>query len=268
MGIEKRQPGEAKAAAAAGIAIGEGKKAVREQAVAAQRASQAATLKAREASEQRAMQWDMEKMEIRSRQGFEQELRTKQFTYDKENRAKEWEIEKMTLVSQADFAMDEKKRLRSIEQKQNVLDAFEKAEADGLHDPKTDVQFRLRKFKAQTELDAAKGDYKSAHVTLPQGKQSTLSLLSGGERGEISDSNPLGFDMELPSEQGMSDESIQLESNQKFKVISPEGDEEEIDAVEWKAYKGKGYILADIVTLRKRESNVDLSRRPQFNVPL
>ncbi len=264
MAIRKEQPGAARAAAAAGTAIGESQKAIREQAIAAQQASQQATLKAREASEQRALAWDVEKLEIRSRQEFEQELRRNQFVYDKENRAQEWEIEKLTIASQMDFERDEKKRQTKLDRIDSSWAAIDAKVARGDKSEK-DVEllrFNLEQEKIATEI----GSRRSFANTLP--KQSTLSLLSGGDSGGISESNPLGFDMGLPFEQGISDESIQLESNQKFKVISPEGDEEEIDAAEWKAYKGRGYILADIVNLRKKESNVDLSRYPQFNVPL
>ena len=126
MGIEKRQPGAAKAAAAAGTAIGESQKAIREQAIAAQKQSQQATLKAREASEQRAMQWEVDKMQFRSQQDFEQELRRNQFSYDRENRAKEWQIEKMTLASQADFEREERKRNQSITEGENGLAALKR----------------------------------------------------------------------------------------------------------------------------------------------
>lgn len=126
MGIRKEQPGASKAAATAGIAIGESQKAIREQALAAQKQAQQATLKAREASEQRAMQWEVEKMQFRSQQDFEQELRRNQFSYDRENRAQEWDIEKMTLASQADFEREERKRNQSITEGENGLAALKR----------------------------------------------------------------------------------------------------------------------------------------------
>ncbi len=110
MAIRKEQKGAARAAAAAGTVIGESQKAIREQAIAAQQASQQATLKAREASEQRAMQWEVDKMQFRSQQDFEQELRRNQFSYDRENRAQEWDIEKAEIASRMDFERDEKER--------------------------------------------------------------------------------------------------------------------------------------------------------------
>ena len=49
---------------------------------------------------------------MRSQLDFQQELRDKQYEYDKFNRAKEWDLKKMELHSQLDFEQEEKERLR------------------------------------------------------------------------------------------------------------------------------------------------------------
>ncbi len=127
MGISIEQKGAVEAATAAGRATGSTAKKVREQAISAQEASrtqaiaeqrrfQQTNLDARRVAEDRAMKWELEKMELRSKQSFAQELRREQFSYDRENRAEEWAIEKMTIASRLDFAASEKERTRELEE--------------------------------------------------------------------------------------------------------------------------------------------------------
>lgn len=144
MGIRREQPGAAKAAAAAGTAIGTGEKAIRQQAEAATIKRQQMQIKAREQAEQRAMQWETDKMQLRSQQEFEQELRTRQYDLDRFNRAKEWDIEKMELRSRMDFEQEEQERVREIGRVDAKILAVKKAQEDG--------QFSGREFEYESML--------------------------------------------------------------------------------------------------------------------
>ena len=119
MSIEIRQPGEAKTAAKAGTMIGD----------------------ARRVATERAMQWEMEKAEIRSRQAFEQELRDQQYKYDAVNRAKNWQIEKMEIASRMDFEQQERQRVRRAAEFNAGVEAIDK------DDSRTDDWKDLAKFR-------------------------------------------------------------------------------------------------------------------------
>ncbi len=167
MAIRKEQPGAAKAAAAAGTAIGESQKAIREQAITAQKQSQQATLKAREASEQRAMQWEVDKMQFRSQQDFEQELRRNQFSYDRENRAQEWDIEKAEIASRMDFERDEKERQTRLDRIASSRAAIDRKVERG---ETSEDQVELLRFNLdQEELGVEIGSKRSFANRLPQG---------------------------------------------------------------------------------------------------
>ena len=112
MGIEIRPSGESTAYAAAGQTIGKAERAKEERARGERQAQQAQDLAARQRADQMAMDWELQKMQMRSQLDFQQELRDKQYEYDKFNRAKEWEVEKMELASRFDFEQEEKERLR------------------------------------------------------------------------------------------------------------------------------------------------------------
>ena len=112
MGIEIRPSGETAAYAAAGQTIGKAERAKEERAREERQAQHAQDLAARQRADQMAMDWELQKMQMRSKLDFQQELRDKQYEYDKFNRAKEWEVEKMGLASRFDFEQEEKERLR------------------------------------------------------------------------------------------------------------------------------------------------------------
>lgn len=139
MPIKITQPGEAAAAAKAGAIVGAGKRAQEERARTEREQARAAQEQARAA----ALQWEQEKMRMRSEQDFQQELAAKQWDYEKFNRAKAWEIEKMEMTSRLDFQQEEKERaekqaktaagLRAIDESDNVYltpEAKEKAKFD------------------------------------------------------------------------------------------------------------------------------------------
>jgi len=107
MAIEIRPAGEAQSQALAGEIIGKGK--ARERFAEDVRIANARA--AQEAMQQKAMDWEAQKIQMRSAQEFAQELRLGQARLNAEARAKEWEVEKMEMISQADFA--QKERVRS-----------------------------------------------------------------------------------------------------------------------------------------------------------
>ena len=106
MAIEIRPAGEAKSQALAGEIIGKGK--AREKFAEDVRISNARTFQAEQ--QQKAMDWEAQKMQMRSAQEFAQELRLNGARLNAEARAREWEVEKMEMISQADFAQKERVR--------------------------------------------------------------------------------------------------------------------------------------------------------------
>jgi hypothetical protein len=112
MGIEIRQPGEAKAAATAGTMIGRAERAKEERARTEREQEQATQMAFQERARQVAMDWELQKMVLNSQQDFAQEQRLRQVELEKEARAREWEYEKMELASRIDFEQSEKERIR------------------------------------------------------------------------------------------------------------------------------------------------------------
>jgi len=170
MGIRIEQPGAAKAAAGAGVAIGKGQRAEEGRARAAQQQAQAASIKAQQAAQQKAMEFDLFKMEQRSLQDFQQELRTKQYEFDKFNRAKEWDIEKMELASRMDFQQSETKRLREIDLVTNKELAVRKDIDSGVS---TEKEHELTLLNLKLARDALEtGGRRPAPLTqMPQDRQ-------------------------------------------------------------------------------------------------
>lgn len=132
MAIRLEQPGAAKAAAGAGTAIGKAQRAEEDRARTEREQVRAETSKARKQAQKAAMDWELQKMQMRSQQDFQQELAEKQWDYEKFNRAKEWDIEKLELRSRMDFEQEEKTRLREIDQIDSQILAVKKAKKDGL----------------------------------------------------------------------------------------------------------------------------------------
>lgn len=144
MPIVKRQPGEAKAAATAGKVIGEAEKAKRQQAIALEREQRSSQL----AAQKRAMDWEAEKMAMRSQQDFQQELADKQWEFEKFNRAKQWDIEKMEMRSRLDFEQEEKGRQKRIDSEDAKILALDRAEETGTHSKEA-----LAPYRAQAEMN-------------------------------------------------------------------------------------------------------------------
>lgn len=162
MAIRREQPGAAKAAAAAGTAIGAGQKAVHQQAEAAAIKRQQMQVKAREAAEQRAWQWEQQKMEITSQRAFERELRIEDYKLAAEDRAAEGAIERIEFSKDLDFQMEQKEYVRNIERKQTVVDAYEKEVKEGRVDPEKDPVAEREIWQANWDLKEAKKGNRSS----------------------------------------------------------------------------------------------------------
>ena len=144
MGITIQQPGATEAAAAAGTAIGKGQRAKEDRASAERKQAQTAQRAAQQKAQQVAMDWELQKMQMRSQQEFEQELADKQWDYERFNRAKAWDIEKMELTSRMDFQQEEQERIRELGRIGNQILAVKKAKEDG--------QFTGREFEYENML--------------------------------------------------------------------------------------------------------------------
>lgn len=131
MGIRREQPGAAKAAATTGTLIGTAQKAEESRAAARQKASQERQIKASEDAQARAMQWESDKMAMRSAQDFQEELRKEQFQLDKVQRAREWDVEKMEIASRLDFERKEKQRQIELERIDTRKARLKKAVSSG-----------------------------------------------------------------------------------------------------------------------------------------
>lgn len=156
MGIRKEQPGAAKAAAATGTAIGAAAREKEDRARVEREQARADQEAAQRKAQQAAMAWDLQKMQLRSQQEFEQELRTTQYGLDRFNRAKEWDIEKMELRSRMDFEQEEQERVREMGRTDAKITALKKAEEDGLFTGK-EFEFEDMMSKLQAEKFGIKG---------------------------------------------------------------------------------------------------------------
>jgi hypothetical protein len=184
MAIEIRQPGAAKAAAQAGTIIGKGKRAEKEQVIAEQRRQQQVNIKARRAAEERAMQWELEKMEMRSQQEFQQELAAKQWEYERFNRAKAWEIEKMEMASRMDFQREEQDRQTKLSRIDTQKAAIEKEINEGRAD-KNDPKVELHLFNLEQQRIATEIGGKAPYVSrLPKEEQNILDAMREIKREE------------------------------------------------------------------------------------
>ena len=172
-----------------------------------------------------------------------------------QERSKLWEIDKMELRSRLDFERDEKKR-------QQVLDQYE-ASIKYINDSDLFDEQQKERLVFSAKLRASKVDIPGlSRILFPEAyqKPGVLSLL--GEPGEVSGvADPLGLDIAAPDSTPEQTQQTQLAVQNKLRVISPDGDEEIIEASEWPAKKAQGYLLADIVELRERKTMAEVQRK-------
>jgi multidrug efflux pump subunit AcrA (membrane-fusion protein) len=261
MPIRIEQPGAAKAAAQAGIAIGRGKRAEEERARAEREQARAQQIAAQQAARKAAIEWEQQKMLLNSQQDFAHEMRIRQAGLDAEARSREWQVEKMELASRIDFEQDEKERIRRK--------AEYTAGRDSINDNEnlTDGQKNMANFLLSTKYtdisEAAAGlglrpqtsglfDFRSDPSPVPP---------PSGTPGPTVD-NPLGLNIESIPISQLPRAVLGLESANKFEVISPDGETETIDADQWPDYKARGYLLASIVRQQGQRTLGEISQIP------
>jgi len=180
MGIRITQPGESKAAAQAGTAIGKGKRAEEDRARAEREQARAAQMAAQQEARKAAMQWEQEKMAFRSQQDFQKELRDKQRTIDMEGRAKDWEVEKMALRSQQEFA-DELKKTQSIKDEATTeIKALLDGERTGKW-MRNEIEDKLQQayFREETGTRGYAGDFKDNNYRDAENRRGSMENLLG-----------------------------------------------------------------------------------------
>jgi hypothetical protein len=179
------------AALKAGVAIGRGEKREREEAQAAEDRRQQIEIKAREQAQTRALEWELEKAQLRSQQDFEQELRDRQFEYDKINAAREWHIQKMQLTSQMDFQREETERQTKL----GILDAQIEKWKKALQDSKVNLNSTDERIKYENTLSHLQRQRRAVEAGVPAEprplKETHTPL--GRERRELT--NVLGREM-------------------------------------------------------------------------
>jgi hypothetical protein len=159
MAIVKQQPGTAKAAAAAGAAIGKAQQAEEDRARAERESARRQAQAAQENARQAAMDFELQKMRMRSEQDFAQELRDRQYEFDKINVANEWDIEKMRRRSEIDFEMEEKERVRKVTELDNQIAAWNKVKDNG--------QFTGQEFEWQDKMTRLTAERDAAKAGVP-----------------------------------------------------------------------------------------------------
>lgn len=228
--------GEAKRAAGVGQAIGQ-----------ARLAEQQKQIKIRQAAEDRAVELELQKIEMLETQDFNKKLRDRQFAIDAEERARQWQIEKMELASRMDFEQEEKERLRKKAIFNSGIESIDSNE--GL----TDEQKKIAKF----QLASRYMDIEEAAPYLGLKPQQGTGLFNlGGEEetpltptGSVNDPLGLGVTTNAPDAAPVSalpQAVLSMEQRSEFEVISPDGEKETITADNWPVYKSKGYVLAQI----------------------
>lgn len=131
MPIVNNPTGQAAATSQAGAMIGKAEKAKADKAQMFQRAA-----------EERAMNWELQKMEINSQQAFAHELRMNQAALEGEARAREWDIEKAEMASRIDFERKERDRQTKLAELDSVITAIDKSDLD--EETKTFMKFKAK----------------------------------------------------------------------------------------------------------------------------
>lgn len=199
---------------------------------------------------------------------LERERRSRAAQIEREDRAKAWDIEKMEMRSRIDFEREEGVRQKKLDGIDSSLAQIEKDVKSGKYSP-TQVENYVFKLEQEREF-LESGAFGAPAGGLTRGRESALSLLGGAQPGGVSPAtditeNPLGLNIVTPTTVSMMPpEQLELMREQKFRVISPEGDEETIKESDWADYKARGYILAEIPELRERLAGKPLPAKQYF----
>lgn len=258
MPIRIEQPGAAKAAAKAGVAIGKGKRAEEDRARAEREQARAQQVAAQQSARKAALEWEQQKMLFNSQQDFAHEMRMKQSQLEKEARAEEWQVEKMELASRMDFEQDEKERLRIKAEYTAGRDTLDKKKDTMPEGEYERALFRLDSIYAPKGVDTA--------VEGLGFKEQTSGLFNLRSDTDLTPSgtvdNPLGLNIENIPVSQLPQAVLDLEAQNKFEVISPDGETETIDADQWPDYKARGYLLASIVRQRGQKILGEVAQIP------
>lgn len=131
MPITLRQPGGAKAAAAAGSIIGKAQRAEEDRARTEREQVRKTEDKARMKAQETAMAWELQKMQMRSQKEFEKELRQYDYQLMRDDRAEMWTVEKMEMASRMDFEREEQERQQNLSRIDAKILTLKKAKDDG-----------------------------------------------------------------------------------------------------------------------------------------
>ena len=142
MAIRIEQPGAAKAAAQTGAVIGKGERAKENRARAEREQARAQQMAAQQQARQAALQWEQEKMTVRSQLDFQKEMRAKQWEIERDDAAQQWDIDKMRLASENDFQQDEKERIRKKSTLNSGMETINNSDAPEAE--KETARFRLK----------------------------------------------------------------------------------------------------------------------------
>jgi len=182
---------------------------------------------------------------------------------ERESRARAWEIEKLETASRIDNELENKNYIKKMSQWQ-AGDEYIDSIADK-HPPEqvTMMRFTLdQQFAKDIPKAAARlgvGLYEKAII------DAKLKSKLGSIDFDKDSDNVLGLDIESPKAAAVAtqagpytipptEQERQLAAENKFRVISPDGNEEIIEGKDWPALKEKGYILADIAELRRKRN--------------
>jgi len=224
---------------------------------AAARAGQAAgQARANEAQAARAFQ--MQRVREQLAHGDAVRQMNMQWDLEKESRARSWEIEKLEIASRIDNELENKRYIKNVSQYQAGQEYI-----DSIRDrhPEAAVQmmeFTLDKQFSKSIPEAAARLGAGMYEAEQRKAMGALGYLGGG--GEIDPDNILGLDIGSPGTNTQTEpytippteQARQLEAENKFRVISPDGEEEIVKSENWPTLKEKGYILADIAELRRK----------------
>lgn len=170
-----------------------------------------------------------------------------------EARAQQWDIEKATLASQADFARQERQRNEALDQYE-ATEKYLDEHADDFDEPQLQ-QARFDNF-SRLQGRGTRGTFLKEKESTE--KKSVFDLLGDTTTGLPTASDPAGLNIPESGKTQVTAESAEqlaLVRDKQFKVISPDGDQEIIDAAEWPAKKEQGYLLAEIMNLRKQRQD-------------
>ena len=252
MGIQIRQPGVTTIKAQAALQAGGAKASQRAAEIQARKDAEFLRFAAAKSAEtertvqiQDQIRFKREQQEINHQMELERFQRSKLMSIEREGRAQAWQIEKMEMASRRDFEREEMIRQRRLDELDAADTAIDKAVTEGRYAEGQVANQRFKNEMARYGVTGALSREKEPGI---------LSLLGGTQPAAGPDvENPLGLDIVTPTEVSqLPPEQMELIRERKFRVISPDGDEETIKESEWVDYKARGYILAEIPELRER----------------